>query len=71
MSIELTEAQQRAVIDGEPIRISQPELGGDVVLLRAEVFEALRELIDDERQQKAFREAGLRSAIRWMRDNPY
>jgi len=71
MSIELTEEQRQAVINGEAVRIAAPEVGGDVVLLRAEQFESIRELLEDERQQKAFREAGLRSALRWMKENPY
>jgi hypothetical protein len=41
------------------------------VLLRAEDYESLLELLEDERQQKGFRAAGLRGANRWMKDNPY
>ena len=58
-------------MNGEVVRLHTPDIGGDVVLLRAEEFETLQELLEDERQQKAFREAGLRSAIRWMKENPY
>jgi hypothetical protein len=71
MSIELTEEQRQAVRNGEAVRIAVPEVGGDVVLLRAEQYEGLLELLEDERQQNAFRQAGLRSALRWMKDNPY
>lgn len=71
MSIELTEEQRQAVRQGEAVRLPAPEIGGDVVLLRAEEYESIRELLEDEKQQKAFREAGLRSAVRWMKDNPY
>ena len=71
MSIELTEEQRQAVMKGEPVRLTAPEIGGEVVLLRAEEFESIRELLEDERQQKAFREAGLRSAMCWMEDNSY
>jgi hypothetical protein len=71
MTIELTEEQRQAVMKGEAVRLSAPEVGGDVVLLRAEHYDSLQELLEDERQQKAFREAGLRSAMRWMKDNPY
>lgn len=71
MSIELTEEQRQAVLNGEAVRLPAPEIGGDVVLLRAEEYESIRELLEDEKQQKAFREAGLRSAVRWMKDNPY
>jgi PHD/YefM family antitoxin component YafN of YafNO toxin-antitoxin module len=71
MSIDLTEEQRQAVMNGEPVRLPVPEVGGDIVLLRAEEYESIEELLEDERQQKAFREAGLRSAMRWMKDNPY
>ncbi|MBL8797499.1 MAG: hypothetical protein JNM56_26600 [Planctomycetia bacterium] len=71
MSIELTEAQRQAVRQGEAVRLSAPEVGGEVVLLRAEEYDSIRELLDDEKQQRAFREAGVRSAVRWLKDNPY
>jgi hypothetical protein len=69
--IELTEEQRQAILKGEPVRLSAPELGGDVVLLRGEQYESIRELLEDERQQQAFRQAGLRSALRWLKENPY
>jgi hypothetical protein len=71
MSIDLSEEQRQAVMKGEPVRLTVPEVGGDVVLLRADHYESIRELVEDQRQQKAFRQAGLRSALRWMKDNPY
>jgi hypothetical protein len=71
MSIELTEDQRQAVLSGEAVRLSLPEFGRDVVLLSTTEYEELRELREDDRQQKAFRHAGLRSALRWMKDNPY
>ena len=70
MSIELTEEQRQAVRQGEVIRLPAPEIGGDVVLLRAEEYESIRELLEDEKQQRAFREAGLRSTVCWLTDNP-
>ena len=69
--IELTQEQQQAIRNGEPVRISHPELGREVVLLSAETYEEIRELLEDERRQKAFRQAGMKSASRWMKDNPY
>lgn len=71
MSIDLNEEQRQAVKKGEAVRVSVPEVGGDIVLMSAERYEDIRELQEDERQQKAFREAGLKSALRWMKDNPY
>lgn len=71
MSIELTEEQRQAVIKGEVVRLPVPEIGQEVVLLRADAYEDIREILEDERQQKAFRQAGLRCARRWLKDNPY
>ncbi len=66
MSIELTEEQRQAVIKGEVVRLALPEIGQDVILLRADTYEDIREVLEDERQQKAFREAGLRCARKWL-----
>jgi PHD/YefM family antitoxin component YafN of YafNO toxin-antitoxin module len=66
--------EQRQAIEGagdEPVRVEDPVTHATYVLLKAEIYESMREALEDERQQKAFREAGLRSAIRWMKDNPY
>lgn len=71
MSIDLTEEQRHAVMTGQAVRFSMPEVGGDVVLLRADQYEEIQEIREDQQQQKAFRQAGLRSALRWMKDNPY
>lgn len=71
MSIELTEEQRQAVIKGEVVRLALPEIGQDVILLRADAYEDIREVLEDERQQKAFRQTGLRCARKWLKDNPY
>lgn len=71
MKIELTEQQRESVQKGEAVRLPAPEIGQDVVLLRADTYAALRELQEEEREQKAFRKAGLRCATKWMKDNPY
>jgi PHD/YefM family antitoxin component YafN of YafNO toxin-antitoxin module len=54
---------------GEPVCLKDPETRHAYVLLKAEDYERIREVLDDERLQEAFREAGLRSAIRGMKDN--
>lgn len=71
MSIELSEEQRHAVRNGEPVRLQNPEIGGEIVVLWAEEYDHLRELLEDEQQRKAFRDAGLRTARRWLRENPY
>lgn len=71
MSIELTEEQRQAVIKGEVVRLALPEIGQDVILLRADAYEDIRAVLEDEKEQKAFRQAGLRCARKWLKDNPY
>jgi hypothetical protein len=69
MKLELTEAQTQALQQGKAVRLTVSDVGGEVVLLRAEQFEAMRELLEEMCVQRAFREAGLRSAQRWLKDN--
>ena len=71
MTIELTDEQQQAVKQGCAICVSAPDMGGDIVLMRADKYETLRELEEDRQEQKAIREAGLRSALKLMKENPY
>jgi hypothetical protein len=69
--IELTETQRLAIVKGQPIHVSDPQMGQDLVILSAAAFASLQEQLRDEKEQKAFRAAGLRSAERWMKENPY
>jgi len=49
----------------------QAELGEEIVILRGDKWEEIRELVEDERTRQAFRQAGLRSAAQWLEENPY
>ncbi|MGH3442148.1 MAG: hypothetical protein ACRDUY_08925 [Nitriliruptorales bacterium] len=71
MSIDLTEEQRQDVLKGEPVRVSVPDLGRDVVLLSADLFEEIREILQDEREQAAFRAFARKQAARLARENPY
>ncbi|MDZ4685739.1 MAG: hypothetical protein SH850_11790 [Planctomycetaceae bacterium] len=42
----LTTEQAAAVKDGEPVRVTPPEIGAPCVLVRADVFDRVRTLID-------------------------
>jgi hypothetical protein len=46
--IELTEEQRRELRQGTPIRVALPEIGAECVLLRADVYERLRSLVEDD-----------------------
>jgi hypothetical protein len=44
----LTAEQAAAVKDGEPVQVTPPEIGTPCVLVRADVFNRVRTLIDPE-----------------------
>jgi hypothetical protein len=64
MNIELTEQQQHALDlqSGAPPRIVDPRTNAWYYLIPAADYEAIRELLEDERRQKAIRAVGLRNA---------
>jgi hypothetical protein len=69
MSINLTAEQQEAVRGGAPVRVRAEGIGQDVVLLRADQFDELREEREDLLLKREFRAAGVRSAARWLSEN--
>jgi len=69
--IELTEQQRRAIKNGEAIRITSPEIGEDVVLLRATEYESMRELLEDHREQEAVLRYSMKQAKKVAQENPY
>lgn len=71
MSMKLTEEQIDTLKKGEPVRMPAPQLGDDVILIRASAFEELDEILRDEREQQAIREFAARQAARVARENPY
>jgi hypothetical protein len=71
MNIELTAEQQQAVQKAEAVRLTVPELNGDLVLLPAEQYESLREFLDDEREKAAWARLARKAANRWAEENPF
>jgi len=69
--IELTEQQRHAVKSGEAIRVAAPEIGEDVVLLSATQYQNLRELLEDQREQKAVLHYSMKQAAKVAKENPY
>jgi hypothetical protein len=69
--IELTEEQRRALKDGEAVRLSEAEIGTDCVLVRADVYEQVRSLVNAGRlgldEQRALLHA---AALRAGWDDP-
>jgi hypothetical protein len=69
--IELTDQEREAVRSGEAIRVAAPAIGEDVVLLRATEYEKMRELLDDQRDQRAVLNYSMRQAAKAAQENPY
>ena len=69
--IELIDEQRRAVQNGEAVRVPAPEIGEEVVLVRAAQYEHLQELLEDERKQQAVLRYSMKQAAKVARENPY
>lgn len=69
--IELTEQQRQAVKNGEVVRVAAPEIGEDVVLLRAVQYESIREYLEDQREQQAILRYAMKQAKKAAQENPY
>lgn len=67
MPIQLTE-QQQLILDAEaqPVRVIDPRYSEAYVLIPLAEYEAVQEILEDERRQRAFAAEGLRIAARRM-----
>jgi hypothetical protein len=45
--IELTEEQRQNFLQGNPVRLALPELGADGVVLRADIYDRLRSILEE------------------------
>jgi hypothetical protein len=46
--IELTEEQRQHIQQGKSVRVVAPEIGADCVVLRADVYERLQSVLDED-----------------------
>ena len=72
MPIRLTE-QQQAVLDAaaaEPPQVVDPRTNAAYVLIPLTEYEAVREIVEDERRQRAVRAVAFRNAGRRMAEAP-
>jgi PHD/YefM family antitoxin component YafN of YafNO toxin-antitoxin module len=69
--IELTEEQRQAVKNGEAVHVHAPEIGEEVVLLTAKLYENMRESLEDQREQKAVLRHSMKQAKKVAQENPY
>lgn len=72
MAIRLTEQQQRALdsTEAEPPQVVDPRTDAAYVLIPLTEYEAVREIVEDERRQRAIRAVGLRNAARRVDEAP-
>lgn len=73
MAIRLTEQQQRALDStetAEPPQVVDPRTNEAYVLIPLTEYEAVREIVEDERRQRAIRAVGLRNAGRRADEAP-
>ncbi|HEV3256652.1 MAG TPA: hypothetical protein VG013_07235 [Gemmataceae bacterium] len=71
MSIQLTLQQQQALDTqgGELPRLIDPRTNAAYVLVAEADYEAVREILDDERRQRAIRAVALRNAADRLEEN--
>jgi hypothetical protein len=60
--IELTEQQRTAVMKGEPVQLAAPELGINVMVLRADAYEEIREILAEEHTRSVVAKVAARNA---------
>jgi hypothetical protein len=71
MSIELTEEQKAQLLEGNAIRITPPEIGEEIVLIRGEMYDEVHALLDDLKTSKAIADLAHTTAARWAQQNSY
>jgi hypothetical protein len=72
MAIRLTEQQQRVLdsTDAEPPQFVDPRTNEAYVLIPLTEYEAVREIVEDERRQRAIRAVALQNAGRRVDEAP-
>lgn len=72
MSILLTEQQQQALDANEdqPARVLDPRTDAAYVLVPLTEYEAVRDVLEDERSQRGLRAVAMRNAARRMDEAP-
>ena len=72
MAIRLTEQQQRALdsTDADLPQVVDPRTNAAYVLIPLTEYEAVREIVEDEKRQRAIRAVGLRNAGRRADEAP-
>ena len=67
----LTVEQIESLKRGEPVRLSPPELGESVVVIRESQLLQLRELLDDEAEKAGWAQLARKARDSWAQENAY
>jgi len=72
MSIQLTPQQQQALDsqEGSPPRVVDPRTNTGYILVREADYESIRELLEDERRQRAIHAIAVSNAVGRMNEAP-
>ena len=72
MAIRLTEQQQHALdsTDAQPPQVVDPRTNAAYVLIPLSDYQAVSEIVEDERRQRAIRAVALRNAGRRADETP-
>jgi len=70
MTIQLTETQAETLRHetASPVSVVDPHTNALWYLVSATEYQAIQEILDDERQQKAIRTVGFRNAAQRLRE---
>lgn len=52
--MNLSAEQIQAIKEGKPVRVAAPEVGEDVLLVRASALDQMREALEDEQEKAAW-----------------
>jgi hypothetical protein len=73
--IQLTDEQASVLKQGSPVGVFIPELGEDIVVVRAAQEEStesvLQATLDEIHENAALSQLGRRAAVSWTKENPY
>jgi hypothetical protein len=68
--IELTDDQLAAVANGDPVRLLATDIGKEVVLLRADLFDTIKDLVDEEKKREIIARIAMKNAVARMNESP-
>ena len=61
--IVLSDEQRTAVEKGDAVRVLAPDLGKEVVVLRADLYETIKELLREEHERRGIAEIAMLNAL--------